>query len=117
MTDLTSYRTSLDTAALETAALETAALDAYAGTQRTAGHRVAAHATAGRTDLAALTPTFGVIGADFLAALSATMQARAERLDAIAVAHDRIGTNTTTAAVAYSDADTANASDMGLRLP
>ena len=117
MTDLTSYRTSLDTPALDTAALETAALDAYAGTQRTAGHRVAAHATASRTDLAALTPTFGVIGAEFLAALSATMQARATRLDAIAVAHDRIGTHTTTAAVAYSDADAARASDMGLRLP
>ncbi|GAB40764.1 MULTISPECIES: type VII secretion target [Gordonia] len=107
MTDLTSQRTSLDTGTL----------DAYAGTQRTAEHRVAAHAVASRTDLAALTPTFGVIGAEFLAALSATMQARAERLDAIAGAHDRIGTTTTTAAVAYSDADAANASDMGLRLP
>ncbi|OBC07254.1 type VII secretion target [Gordonia sp. 852002-50395_SCH5434458] len=107
MKDLTSHRTSLDTGTL----------DAYAGTQRAAGHRVAAHAAAGRTDLAALTPTFGVIGAEFLAALSATMQARAERLDAVAVAHDRISTTTMTAAVAYSDADAANASDMGLRLP
>lgn len=112
MTDLTPR----DTAASHTR-LETDALDVYAVTQRAAEDRVAAHAATSRVALTALTPTFGVIGADFLAALSTTMQARANRLDAQAVTHGRIGTHTSTAADAYSDADTACASDTGLRLP
>lgn len=105
-----------DTAASHTR-LETEALDVYAVTQRATADRVAAHAASSRADLTALTSTFGVIGADFLAALSTTMQARASRLEAQAITHGRIGTHTSTAAAAYSDADTACASDMGLRLP
>lgn len=106
MTELTPYSTSLSPQAL----------DSYARVQEAAAQRVTAHATRSRRDLTALTPTFGVIGADFLAALSATMQSRAERLDSLAATHGRIGTHTTTAAIAYSDAD-ADAADMQLRLP
>ncbi|NDK89903.1 hypothetical protein GYA93_09975 [Gordonia desulfuricans] len=80
------------------------ALHTYAGRQSTTAERVAAHA--GAVDVGPLTMTFGVIGAEFLAALGEVLESRRRRLADVAARHRRIGTETATAAGSYVAADT-----------
>lgn len=82
-------------------------LSTITGKQSAAAGLVAERAAAERFDTAALVPTFGLIGASFLTALSATMSARTARLDALARSHAAQAQATTTAAAAYRDADGA----------
>ncbi len=88
-------------------------LSLVAGRQGAAAGLVAQHAAAERLDVAALAPAFGVIGAPFLAALGATMAARASRLDALTLAHTGQAGATPAAAAAYTGADAAGAVGVG----
>ncbi|MGW0039701.1 type VII secretion target [Gordonia sp. NPDC003376] len=83
------------------------ALNTYAGRQSLAAHRVGAHA--GAVDVGPLTMTFGVIGAEYLAALGELLGSRRRRLSDVTARHTRIGTETTTAANSYVAADTGAA--------
>lgn len=74
-----------------------------------AGSAVARQTTAERLDTAALAPAFGILGAPFLAALAATLAARAEHLEALAAAHAGQACATTAAAAAYTGTDAAAA--------
>ncbi|MFT4086997.1 MAG: type VII secretion target [Gordonia sp. (in: high G+C Gram-positive bacteria)] len=87
-------------------------LSTVARTQGAAAGVVAERAAAERLDVGVLTPTFGVIGADFLAALAQTMNSRAAQLDAAAAAHAKIAADTTVADGGYRTADAANAGEV-----
>ena len=93
-------------------AVTESALPAIAGRQSTAAGIVADRAVAERLDTAALAPTFGLIGAPFLGALGAAMNARAARLDALAGAHTGQAAATLAGAAAYGAADAAGAVGM-----
>ncbi|MFW0784333.1 type VII secretion target [Gordonia sp. CPCC 206044] len=82
-----------------------ATLTTYAAGRLAAADDVGTLATAQRGEIADLAPTFGVIGAEFLAATAHLLQARAHRLDAIAAQHRSLGTRTGDAARGYTDAD------------
>ncbi len=73
---------------------------------------VAQRAVAERFDAAALAPTFGLIGAPFLAALAATMESRASRLDGLAGSHAGQSNATAAGAAGYHLADTAGAAGV-----
>ena len=96
-----------------TVTAHTAALTDYARAEHTAADAVAAHATRQRAPVAQLTMTFGVIGADFLAAMGYTLDRRAQNLDAIAARHRSSATGTENAERTYRGTDVANA--MALR--
>lgn len=87
-------------------------LSLLAGRQSAAGGLVAGQAAAERFDAAALTPTFGVIGAPFLAAVAAAMSTRAAGLDAAAAGHGAQAAATAAGAAAYLGADAAGSAGM-----
>lgn len=93
--------------------LQPAALDAYAGTQQQVARDVGATALRGRSDVGDLSVTFGLIGADFLAATALALDARARRLDDAAARHRAVGTGTTRANTAYRASDTSSAQRLG----
>ncbi|MEZ5212656.1 type VII secretion target [Gordonia sp. PP30] len=87
-------------------------LSTVAGRHSSAAGLIADRAVAERFDAATLAPTFGLIGAPFLAALSAALHARTGRLDDLARAHAGQAANTLTGAAAYAAADTAGGREM-----
>lgn len=88
------------------------ALRAYAGSEHATADRVATHAATGRTAVAALSPTFGIIGAEFLAALGAALDARARAAQRAAVAHRDVAEHTGSADTAYRSADANSATRL-----
>jgi len=89
-------------------------LSGVAGAQSAAAGVVTQQAAAERFDAAELVPTFGLIGAPFLAALAAAMSQRAQRLDTAAAAHAGQAVRTVDAASAYIGADAANANGVAV---
>ncbi|MFM9377822.1 type VII secretion target [Gordonia sp. VNK21] len=87
-------------------------LTGIAGAQSGAAGAVAAQAAAERFDSAQLVPTFGLIGAPFLGALTAAMNGRARQLDAASAVHVEHADRTAVAALAYDGADTANGGEV-----
>lgn len=94
-------------------AVNTPVLYDVAGQQTKAASVVAQRAVAERFDAAVLAPTFGLIGAPFLAALSAAMGTRATRLDGLAAAHAGQAGATAAGAAGYDVTDAANAGALG----
>lgn len=93
-------------------AVTDSSLSQIAGRQSAAAGIVTERAVAERLDTAALTPTFGLIGAPFLAALGAAMNTRAARLDALAGSHTQQAAATVAAAAGYGSTDAANAAGV-----
>lgn len=97
----------------------TAALSGYAHAQHASATDVAGHAARQRSPIGELTMTFGVIGADFLAAMGYTLDRRATTLDEIATRHRDVATGVRDAEQTYTRRDAANAHalrDQELRL-
>lgn len=86
-------------------------LSAYARTQQSAADEVGAAAARQRGEIGELTATFGVIGADFLAATAYVLDQRTRHLDAAARRHHDQASHTDHARAAYTGAD-----EQGLRL-
>ncbi|GAA1481770.1 hypothetical protein GCM10009624_22100 [Gordonia sinesedis] len=82
-----------------------AALDSYSGTQQQIARDIAATALRGRGGIAELSLTFGMIGADFLAATAFALDARSRRLETAAARHRTVGTGSASAATAYRGTD------------
>lgn len=89
-----------------------AALDAYSGTQQQIARDVGATALRGRGGIAELSPTFGMIGADFLAATAFALDARSRRLESVAARHRTVGTGSGRAATAYRVTDDGSATRL-----
>lgn len=97
---------------MNTVAVTEPVLSTVAGRHSAAAGLVAERAGAEKFDAAALAPTFGLIGAPFLAALAATLSARAGRLDALARSHTDQAVGTRAGDLAYRGADEANAQEV-----
>lgn len=85
--------------------VDPAATTTVASTQSAAALDVAGRATAERVDTTVLVPTFGLIGAPFLAALNGVGAARTASLDALAARHGSTATKTVAASAAYDCCD------------
>ncbi|MFT3714655.1 MAG: type VII secretion target [Gordonia sp. (in: high G+C Gram-positive bacteria)] len=92
--------------------VDTQSLTTIAGSHGSAAATITERAVAERFDAALLAPTFGVIGAPFLATLSATMSSRASRLDTLASGHAGQAAATAAGAAGYAAADVANATGV-----
>lgn len=92
--------------------VDPAATGTVVSTQSSAASGVATRAAAERVDTGALLPTFGLIGADFLAALADVGAARTAALEALASRHRAAATRTAAAATAYECCDTGVATDL-----
>lgn len=88
-------------------------LSRYATRQRHAADRIGAQAAVQRGDIADLTMTFGIIGADFLAATAFVLDARAHALDSAATRHADQGSGTRRARSAYTATDHTAARQIG----
>ncbi|MGB3695882.1 MAG: type VII secretion target [Gordonia sp. (in: high G+C Gram-positive bacteria)] len=77
--------------------------------QSDAAQAVSARVSAERVDTAALTPTFGIIGASFLAALNRVGAARAAELQSVATGHDATADRIRAARAAYDCCDEVGA--------
>ncbi|MFT4044370.1 MAG: type VII secretion target [Gordonia sp. (in: high G+C Gram-positive bacteria)] len=86
----------------------------FARAHHDAAQRVGAHTTAADTDTALLTPTFGIIGAEFLATLNLALHSRATRLTQIAATHHELASRLRSADDAYTRAD--DSAEMELTL-
>ncbi|MGV9824468.1 type VII secretion target [Gordonia sp. NPDC003429] len=89
-------------------------MDGFATAHRAAAARVGAHAASTRVGLESLTPTFGMIGAEFLSALGTALEIRSRRLEQVAAAHRAVAEATRAADTAYATTD--RSAEMGLRL-
>lgn len=87
-------------------------LSTVAGRHSSAAGLIADRAVAERFDAATLAPTFGLIGAPFLAALSAALHTRTARLEDLARAHTGQAASTRAGAAAYAAADTAGGREI-----
>ncbi|MEE4022434.1 type VII secretion target [Gordonia sp. PKS22-38] len=91
---------------------QSAALTAYARGQGAAADDVGAQSATQRGEVGELTMSFGVIGADFLAATAYVLDCRSRALDAIAQRHRGQDSTTRAADTRYVDADDRNAAAM-----
>ena len=91
-----------------------AALQKYAALQSETTTRLAAHTAS--TDVSVLTPTFGIIGAEFLAALGQALAARRRRLETLTRQHATLSAGTTNAAASYATTDADAARRLGVRV-
>lgn len=80
-------------------------LATYAAASAGAATRLGVHTA--RTDVSPLTPTFGIIGAEFLTALAGVLELRRSALRTISGRHVAASTQTSTAAGDYAATDTA----------
>ncbi|WP_165943114.1 type VII secretion target [Gordonia zhaorongruii] len=94
--------------------VEPAGVAAAAAAQGSAAALAAEQAVAERLDIGALGPTFGIIGAQFLAALAAAGSRRARALDALAAAHGDTSAAATTACTSYTCCDEAGAAAVSV---
>ncbi|ALG84228.1 type VII secretion target [Gordonia phthalatica] len=92
--------------------VDPAAASTVVSTQASAAGGVAARSVAERVDTAALLPTFGLIGAGFLAALNGVGAARTASLDALASRHASTAARTAAAAAAYECCDADGGADL-----
>ncbi|MGV9710513.1 type VII secretion target [Gordonia sp. NPDC003424] len=99
------------------------ALETYARAQHFAADAVGTQAARQRGEIGGLATTFGVIGADFLAATAYALDHRAHGLETVARRHADQGDRTRAAEIAYTDDDASSATsirttvgDRGLRL-
>ncbi|MGB3301247.1 type VII secretion target [Gordonia sp. (in: high G+C Gram-positive bacteria)] len=92
--------------------VDPAATTTVATTQGSAASTVAARALAERLDTGRLAPTFGLIGASFLAALSRVQSARTRTLDGLAAQHGRTGESAVRAQASYDCCEATNASHL-----
>lgn len=95
---------------------ETTAVADFARGQQLAADRVATASTAVRSDTASLTPTFGLIGAEFLAALSYIIDNQAQRLDTAASRHQALSTTSADARAGYTATDDAARRGLQVRV-
>ncbi|WP_040511046.1 type VII secretion target [Gordonia soli] len=91
--------------------VHTPALTDHARSRRSVANTIADHAATLRVDVSALTPTYGVIGADFLAALAHVVDRRARALESAAGRQRTVGERTEQARNSYVATD-----DTALRL-
>ncbi|MYR06197.1 hypothetical protein GTV32_07660 [Gordonia sp. SID5947] len=84
-------------------------LTEYARGQRSAAAEIRSHTARQRGEVGELTMTFGVIGAEFLAATAYVLDSRARSLDGAARRHQMQGEHTRDACSRYTDADHRNA--------
>ncbi|MFW0796065.1 type VII secretion target [Gordonia sp. CPCC 205515] len=89
------------------------ALDSYVRAERTAAAVVGDHARTHRGEVGALAGTFGVIGAEFLAATTYVLDAHARTLDALAARHNDQATHTRDAATTYRTGDAGAGAVIG----
>ena len=93
------------------------ALSEYARAQHIASGELRAQAAHRRGEVGELTPTFGVIGADFLAATAYVLDDRSRRLDRVADGHRTQAHVTRQADAGYTDADDAGATALRSSVP
>ncbi|NMO01051.1 hypothetical protein HH308_07460 [Gordonia sp. TBRC 11910] len=84
---------------------DSTALTQFARGQQLAAARVSGAAGSARSDVASLASTFGLIGADFLAALAYVVDNQAQRFDAAASRHQSLSTTTSDADRRYTSTD------------
>lgn len=82
------------------------ALDTYVRAERNAADAVGVHARRQHGEVGALTTTFGVIGAEFLAATAYVLDHRARNLEVVAARHAAQSEHTRSAAAGYGTSDT-----------
>ncbi len=92
----------------------TVTLHAPTAHQFAAGHRASAEHTAAslvslRADFAGLLPAFGLIGAEFLAALAQVLDGSVRHLDDLSAHHGSIASATQVGSQAYQHTDAAGA--------
>lgn len=80
-------------------------LTGFVAAQSTAAGEATTLAQQQRAPAAVLAPTFGIIGADFLATLGAVLATRAHQIDTIAARHRGLGLTTAAAQSAYVTTD------------
>ncbi len=93
---------------------ETTAVTEFARGQLAAAARVAAAAVGVRSDVAPLVPTFGLIGAEFLAAVVLVVDNHARRYDASSAQHASLGDSAHDAARRYGNTDSVAAQSLGV---
>lgn len=95
--------------------VDTSALIHIGGRSAERSHRIHAAASVETICDAELTPTFGLVGARFLAAVTKSAQHRQRTLDALACRHAAIADSTDNSARAYlgTDAHTARSLSAG----
>ncbi len=96
-----------------TVTLHTPTAHQFAAGHRDAAENTAASAAALRSDLGPLLPAFGVIGAEFLAALARFLDGSARRLDDLAGHHEAIAAGARTGVDAYQHTDATSAARTG----
>ncbi|WP_187584834.1 type VII secretion target [Gordonia sp. OPL2] len=93
------------------------ALSTYARAQHAAADELRAQAAHRRGEVGELTPTFGVIGADFLAATAFVLDGRSRRLDTVAGSHADQADATRAADARYTESDDAGAAALRSSVP
>ncbi|WAC54790.1 type VII secretion target [Gordonia sp. SL306] len=87
-------------------------LTAYARGQQSAAAEIRAHTARRRGEVGELTMTFGVIGAEFLAATAYALDSRAHSLDGVAGRHQSQGERSRAARSRYVDTDARSAATV-----
>ncbi|MGC5254843.1 type VII secretion target [Gordonia sp. DT218] len=87
-------------------------LTAYARRQQSAAAEIRSHTARQRGEVGELTMTFGVIGAEFLAATAYVLDSRARSLDGVAARHQGQGERSRAARARYVDTDDRNAATV-----
>ncbi|MDL9945928.1 type VII secretion target [Gordonia sp. ABSL11-1] len=93
------------------------ALSAYARAQHVAADELRTQAAHQRGEVGELTPTFGVIGADFLAATAFVLDGRSRRLDTVAARHADQARATRAADDRYTESDDSAAAALRSSAP
>ncbi|GAB18629.1 hypothetical protein GOEFS_060_00220 [Gordonia effusa NBRC 100432] len=95
---------------------ETPAVTDFARRQHHVATRVSTAATSVRSDIASLAGTFGLIGADFLAAVAVVVDNQARRLETTAARYQSLSTTSTDAAERYNSTDEKGKRSLEVRV-
>lgn len=95
---------------------ESTAVSDFARGQQIAADRVSTAASSVRSGTASLAPTFGLIGAEFLAAVTYVVDNQAQRLDTTASRHQTLSSTSTDARTRYTATDDAARRGLEVRV-